>query len=52
MFLGNQASEHPDKIFSRIYSGIDVVCYDKACFEMIDPICGYYHFLKLVTNQN
>lgn len=44
MFLGNQASEPPDEIF-RIYVGIEAVCDDKADFEMIDSICGYYHFL-------
>lgn len=44
MFLGNQASEPPDEI-SRIYVGIEAVCDDKADFEMIDSIGGYYHFL-------
>lgn len=37
MFLGNQASEHPDEIFSRIYFGIEVVCYDKAIWKWLIP---------------
>ena len=40
------------EIFSRIYLGVEVVCSYKAYFEMIDSICGYCHFLKLVMNQD
>lgn len=40
------------KIFPRIYVGVEVVCYYQAYFEMIDSICRYCHFLKLVMNQD
>lgn len=38
-------------IFSRLYLEIELVCYCKAFFDVMDSICGY-HFLKLIMSRD